>query len=290
MPLITRQNQYRGVNAHLHSFLQNNEVGAWVGFHHMHISKLAESLSAALFPRYEVSVEESLQIHDVDSDRQRRVWPDILINQGDLTSPLPSMAGGLTAPTRTLPAVQTVMIDEETITYTAVRITDGETRRVVTHFELLSPTNKPPARGAAHYRVKREATLRQGIPMVEIDYLHETTSPIGGIPSYPRRDPAAFPYVIIVTDPRPSLEEGTARVYGLRVDEPLPTIAVPLAGQETFILALDPLYQQTFEGLSSFFGRVDYETLPVAFETYDESDRTRIRLRMAAVQQGAGEK
>jgi len=96
------------------------------------------------------------------------------------------------------------------------------------------------------------------------------------VPSYARHESGSFPYLIILTDPRPSLDKGTARIYGFRVNEAFPRIPIPLAGAETLIFDFSLPYQRTFEGLSYFRNRADYSTLPPRISTYDPADRQRI--------------
>lgn len=47
MALITRQNQYRGLNAHLHSYLQSKK-GDWENFHFQHILHINEVMMDVL--------------------------------------------------------------------------------------------------------------------------------------------------------------------------------------------------------------------------------------------------
>lgn len=224
MAIILRENAYRGVNAHLHSVLQN-ESGGWKVFHTAYITHLAEVIDTQLPPGYEVGLTKSLQIAEYH--------------------PTPE--------------------DEELVAVMISQIVTEQRRELVTRIELLSPTNKPPGDGFLQYREKRIATLEEGTPLVEIDYLHETPPPIRRIPSYADKQPNAHPYWIAVTDPRPSLELGETRVYGFDVDEPIPTVDLPLAGSDKLTFDFDAPYQQTFASLSYFRNRADYEHEPPNF-------------------------
>lgn len=68
MTIHTRENAYRGINAHLHSHLQAN--GGWPGFHSEHIVHLREAIEAALpaDSGYFVLTEQSLQVAHYDFD------------------------------------------------------------------------------------------------------------------------------------------------------------------------------------------------------------------------------
>jgi hypothetical protein len=113
-----------------------------------------------------------------------------------------------------------------------------------------------------------------------MDYLHESrpVTRCRAILTGSGRTP-----VILVNDPRPNVEEGRTKILGFGVDDPIPTVDVPLARDEALTFDFGAPYRQTFESLSYFRNRVDYERLPVRFETYSEEDQGRIQARMAAV-------
>ncbi len=287
MAIHLRQNQYRGVNSHLHSTLQH-EPGGWKVFHSAHINDLARAIDVQLPPGYEVALEKSLQIVEYHPDTglkvRRRPEPDVTIYEVDPSPKRTSAASSAATPTLILPAIETIEQDDD-LYYAAVVIYDTEAnaRKAVTRIELLSPSNKPPGDGYLQYREKRMATLEEGTPLVEIDYLHESASPIKGIPSYPEREPGSNPYYIAVTDTRASLEAGETKVYAFVVDEPIPIVDLPLAGDEFLTFDFNPVYNQTFESLSYFSNRVDYEQEPVGFDSYSEADQQRIKARQAGV-------
>src|SRR3954447_11091040 len=77
-PVRSVKNQYRGINAHLHSFLQ--ATGTWNRLHNAQITHLVESLRAALLPLgYVAEMEESLQIRRLDGDAPRSPRADVVI-------------------------------------------------------------------------------------------------------------------------------------------------------------------------------------------------------------------
>lgn len=71
-------------------------------------------------------------------------------------------------------------------------------------------------------------------------------------------------------------------MYGFGVGDPMPVIAIPLAEDDRFTLDFGKVYHQTFESLSAFSRRVDYEREPERMDTYADSDRARIREVMRA--------
>lgn len=291
MPLHLRGNQYKGINAHLHSNLQN-DTDAWSVFHGTHITHLAEAIDALLPPGYVVEPERGLQIkpyhptsgEEIRTQRPKRRKPDLTIYQtGDYTPPSPPTTEPVTAPTLELPAIESLMLDEEAylLGIAIRRVEDNDMGKPVTWIELLSPSNKPGGTGYAQYLEGRESTLRSGIALVEIDYLHQSPPVINTIPAYPDYEAGAHPYFIAMTNPRPNLREGRLRVYGFDVDTPIPAIPIPLADKDLFTLDFGAVYQRTFKSLSTFWRRVDYAQLPQHFEAYHPADQARIHAVMA---------
>ncbi|MCC6802674.1 MAG: DUF4058 family protein [Anaerolineae bacterium] len=155
--------------------------------------------------------------------------------------------------------------------------------RPVTRIELLSPGHKPPRRDARQYLARRIVTLRSGITLVEIDYLHETRPVSPLLPSYPDGEPNAYPYMILVSRPYPTPEEGYTDFYGFGVDDPLPVITIPLVGEDRVLVDLGKVYRQTFESVRVFRMLVDYAQEPAYLDRYHEKDRALIQTRLAAV-------
>lgn len=151
----------------------------------------------------------------------------------------------------------------------------------ITRIELLSPENKPGGSHHANYLMKRRETLESGLRLVEIDWLHETRPVIRGIPSYPDHEDGAFPYWVIVSDPRPSLALGKTDVYGVGMDEILPVTHIPLDDEDVIPVDFGLIYKQTFESRRLFSIVSDYTKEPPRFQTYAPADQARIRQRMA---------
>jgi hypothetical protein len=81
MPLHFRENKYKGINAHLHSYLQD-EPGGWESFHTEHIAALRSAIDAALPAGYYVRNDKSLQLHE---DAPPIEPADISITRPDVT-------------------------------------------------------------------------------------------------------------------------------------------------------------------------------------------------------------
>jgi hypothetical protein len=92
----------------------------------------------------------------------------------------------------------------------------------------------------------------------------------------------AHAYYVVISDPRPSVDSGKAKLNGFSVDAPIPVVEIPLAGSETLTFDFGAVYQHTFE--RGRWGKMlDYATLPERFETYSPEDRERIQVVMQRV-------
>lgn len=286
MAIHSNRNLYPGINAHLNSFLQS-EGGGWESFHAEHIVDISRVLNKHLPPNYYAAAEKSLQISQVNFvesiTRQNR--PDVAIYRLSEQAGQKTSASVAAAPIATLPLVETLEDEEDTITSVVIyEIEEGKIPgKAVTRIELLSPANKP---GQGHYRqymAKRAQALRSGLFLVEIDYLHESRPIIPTLPSYIDHEKDAYPYLVFISNPHPKPEDGHIDIYGFGVDESLPTINIPLMDAENVPLDLAAAYNQTFENARMMQVIVDYEMLPEQFERYTAADQARIRERMKMI-------
>ena len=244
MPIHARKNLYQGVNAHLHSYFQ--QEGGWESFHAVHIVHLLEAVQELLPTGYRAFAEKSLQLSIFDPDT------------GDET-----------------------LVEPEYLRAVVIMHGDSFGRyKPVTRIELLSPANKPPGSHANQYQVSRAETLLSGIHMVEIDYLHERRFPVERISSYPDRALGSLPYNFLVSLGEREERQGQVLRYGCAVDETLPLIPIPLL-KGALKLDLNGVYKRTF-GSNPAYGEdiVDYATLPLGMHTYSEEDQARILKRM----------
>ena len=269
MPIHFRENQYQGINAHFQSFLQN-EPGGWESSHTDYITLLRVALDEQLPSGYIARSEMGLQISEITPANRPpgRSKPDLTIFQTRDMSHKQSPSGPLAVPTALFPIAETVDLEEPLPGLVIYQTGEGTNQRPVTRIEVLSPANKP---GGSHYHSyfqKRSETLRAGLRLIEIDYLHQSRPVIRSIRSYPDRDENAFPYSIVVSDPRPSFEQGQSAFYGFRVNQHIEPIEIPLASEDSIGFDFGRVYDQFFES-SRFCGEiVDYEQLPLRFETY----------------------
>ncbi len=283
MPIHRKQNQYRGVNAHLHSYFQQR--GGWADFHNAHIADLAGALARALaaYPDYTVRLEPSLQTayYDVFTNASTTSTPRPDANMHEFVwrrelSDLPSSA---TRPTHVLSA-SNLFIEEEAVGGVVIY----KAGQAVTRVELLNPASKPPGSHHFQYNFRRSQCLCSLVKLVELDYLHERRSPISDMPDYTRYEPDSYPYMIAVGEMRSSIGPGQFEIHAFRVEDPIPIIALPLDDEDMLTFDFGMVYHQTFYEQTLFGLRhVDYQKLPDAFGVYDEEDKKRIKARMAMV-------
>ncbi len=179
-------------------------------------------------------------------------------------------------------------IDEDKLAASIIyEVIADEIGKPVTRIELLSPTNKRPYEGYEQYREKRNVSLQSGVPLIEIDYLHQQPSIDKRLRHYPN-DPDSHAYSIIVRDPRPNVYKGTSHALIFDVDQPIPTVIIPLsAGQSVDNFDLGAVYNRTFQNSPAFHVQIDYAMLPDQFEAFSTDDQQHIRDRMQIIQQAA---
>jgi len=270
------QNQFRGINPHLHSQLQAD--GNWDNFHVNHISDLTRFLQRDLRELgYLAQAEQSLQIRRRD-ETTRAPESDVTIYDREQHPPTTTgLTGGLA-----LSVPELLDLSEADLaTYRAIGIyqktSDDSRGDAVAWLELLSPANKPNGRHFTSYRDKRTALLQAGLVFIELDYLHHQPPTITLPPTADRS-----PFRILIIDPRPDWLRGDGRVYAIHVDDPLPTLTIPLNAGDSIDFNFDAPYQQTFTGL--FFGdEVDYAQLPTAWGSYSSTDKARILSRLLSL-------
>lgn len=283
MPTMTLMNPYQGINAHLHSMVQNPEdsPSIWAGIHSDFITYLVAELNRILPPNYIARSEQSLQII-TDSDMglsSQRPKPDISIFRNAKSDSTISQTHSSASSVRIVPLAD--YLDEEDYFWASAVIyrvkEHGNLGYPITRIEILSASNKVGGSGYEGYKHNRHRALISGTSLVEIDMLHQTASPLPGIPTYPDEEDS-HPYYVAVTDARTKHNpEHVMMVHIINVDEILPqNLRIPLADDDFVTVKIDKVYQQTFSA-----GRlhivIDYDYLPRKFETYSKSDQERIK-------------
>lgn len=291
------KNQYRGINAHLHSYWQAK--GGWDAFHSNHIAVLTAALKARLLPMgYTAENQQSLQIRRF-GEPAGKPKSDVTIYDAQPSRLTTSVA---TPPQQAALKISELMsLEDEIDEYRAIGIYEfapgeNDLGEPVAWIELLSPSNKPGGQDGDYYQYKRLRLLRSGIVFVELDYLHESPSTFDRIPIYFARkkstkDTSSHAYRIVAIDPRPIFADGMGFSYEFDVDTIIPqTVAIPLNRNDQLKFDFNTPYQRTFEEYFYGWERVDYAQLPLSFDRYSEDDQARIVNRMLAVLKASKEK
>jgi hypothetical protein len=192
--------------------------GDWLDFHNRFTTYCCDLLNDRLPEGYAASVDTQLKlVHAEDNAVEGRMRPDLGVHADPARTPSPTRGGGSVSTLE--PRTLTLPVDYDEIRESSVQILHYPDRRLVTHVELLSPTNKRnPGRG--EYLAKHTALIhQQKVNMVEIDLLLtgerlETVEPL----------PAGDYYAFVTRANRlPQVD-----VYAWGVRHTLPSIPVPL--------------------------------------------------------------
>jgi hypothetical protein len=199
-------------------FIENQE---WSDFHVSLIVGIRESLVPKVAPRYVVRAERRVYVEHVLDENDSSTRPDVTILDSEGESP--GTAGGVAVAVDIQPRVLTLPMPEtQREAYLLVR--ERDTMEVVTVIEVLSAGNKRPGSdGRREYLSKREEVHRSRSHLVELDLLRGGDR-LPTVETLPKGDHYAF----VSRSKRRPREE----VYAWPLPRPLPTIPVPLAGDD----------------------------------------------------------
>lgn len=126
-----------------------------------------------------------------------------------------------------------------------------ETGSAVTIIEMLSPKKKRPGRGRALYERQREAIFGSDVHFVEIDLLRGWEPPS----IYGPEDTGDYRILVSRSEQRPR-----AQLFTWTVLEPIPTIVLPLKGDDGLALALKPVVDKACDRTDLL---VNYQQAPL---------------------------
>lgn len=238
----------------------------WSDFHVTFIVYARAELRKRLPSRYSIVADRYVWIRDPESEAHAMVGkPDLFIREKYPLESSPAVRT-ISAPVKvTLPGIRV-----KGSPY--LKIVDREGRRLVTVFELLSPSNKEPGPDRESYLMKREEYLATGVNLVELDLLRSGKRVPLGNPTPPTAD-----YYIFICR---ATEMPGAGVWPLSVRDTLPDIPVPLhAEDEDVPLPLQPCFLRTYEE-AGFGEEIDYGLPPEP--SLKEPDATWARDLLAA--------
>jgi hypothetical protein len=228
-------------------FLEKNPI-----FNELHTQMLAKAqvlLQPQLRPKYVAKLERHLSEGsvwglEVGVQSLERKEPDIAIVRGS-RSGRPMRATALLSPPTASEFEE--LAEEELALRKQRRITiyvQSRPRLAVTSIELLSPSNKESGTvGQARYLEKRSSALHGGLHWVEIDLLRG-----GERPPIPVRVPASD-YLAYVAQATPS--GWHHQLYTWTIREPLPTVPIPLLGDDRAVLDLAACFRETYDAVAA---------------------------------------
>ena len=209
----------------------------WNDIHFSFLSGIRRELNLALPSRYRATVQDRVVISDLDEPVPGERYPDVTVVDW------PAGRGGVATATR---SQKLVVNTPPLLTYAgepmheySVNIVDGKFgERVVTAVEVLSPSNKRPGSGMAHFRREQEEYRTGRVNRVEIDLLRAGRRMF----EFPERllQPEQHkPYYVIV---HRGDRDRQAEIYALDLRERLPIVGVPLrAKEEDVAVDLQPI-------------------------------------------------
>jgi hypothetical protein len=265
-----------GINPYLMSFLQtvgsSESPSTFPSFHTSHIAHITDALNQVLPQQYIALSEPSMQIQGRDYgdeafEKDSQIIPDVTIYKPQTGS---GSRGGIAAS----PSLVLDVKIEEIREWTSVVIRELRTAQhrkhgeAIVRIELLSPSNMLGQPYGNTYQQTRQKTVMSETTLLEIDYLHEYRSPIPSMPIYPSH-PQAKPYNIAFTKQK-------TEVYFWGINEPIPSILIPLKAEDSIVFDFNKPYQYTWEN-SRFWFYLDYLQDPERMNTYSSDDQTLIR-------------
>jgi hypothetical protein len=223
------------------------EGQVWKDFHSDFVTGVRAALIPLLRPRYIVRIEERVYVEHESDGTSRYIIPDVTIVEG-ASAHEPVSGGGVTVITQPVP-IPVLMPEEVRELYLEVRL--RETHEVVTVIEVLSPDNKRTGSdGREEYLAKREAVLQSRAHLIEIDLLR------GGarLPMAKPLPPADYYAFVHRVRRRP-----LADVWHFTLSDPMPTIPVPLTGDDPDVLLdLQAVFNAVYDRAGYDYS-VDYE-------------------------------
>lgn len=202
------------------------ESQMWEDFHTDFVTAIRQNLVHSVRPKYFVEVERRiyLEAHDPETP-YRNFIADAVISKPETGSrQRESTESGVAVVEETAVEPKRCVIpypDERREAFITIR--GGSQRNIVTVIELLSPTNKRAGTdGRKKYVEKMEEILKTNVHYVEIDLLRD-----GQRTRVLDRPPGDYYAIVSRSSQRPS-----ADVYGWPLFHCLPTIKIPLAGDD----------------------------------------------------------
>jgi hypothetical protein len=233
--------------------------GLWPDVHHELISGIREQLNRSTRPRYVARVEERTYYPEEDDPGLELLAPsvphDFFIPDVKVVDRNPRSTIATATALIDKPVTMVTMPPEE-IREARVEILDTSTRDVVTVIEVVSPSNKViGSAGRKSFLDKRREIMNSPIHWVEIDLLRGSSS-IDSLVTQ-KRPPHDYCVHVSPADHRPQ-----GRVWMLSLEQPLPTVGIPLRSPDADVgLDLQSVLRTAYER-AAYDLTVDYARPP----------------------------
>jgi hypothetical protein len=229
----------------------------WPGVHQRLITYLGDMLNAVLPPHYVADIGERLYVVQPD----RSIYPDVVVVEPPAAAPRPEpVSGGPAAALRSDPPwVLTVEPIERREVFIDI-LSVGDTSRVVTVIEVLSPSNKTAgSEGQQLYITKQQEILQSSTHLIEIDMLRHGDHTVAA-PHQSLRQRGAWDYLVCL---HRGGQRGRYEVWACSLRQRLPRIRVPLTnGDADVALDLQAVFDRCYDE-GAYARRLDYRHAPL---------------------------
>ena len=258
------ESPFPGMNPYLEA------ADTWPDFHDALANEIRVELNRVLPTPYYARLQKRLELGLVlEGGALHRIVPDSTVLRRTLHEPSPAWEIGTTATVPRQPRIEaTPSIDlrvrTDPIQHHLVEIRNARRdHRVVTVIEIVSPSNKAPGPDRRSYEVKQSEVLSSDANLIEIDLLRSGRRLL----PYPEMvavvDDLNCDYLVVLN--RSVLRQGDwmdYTLYPVNLQEPLPCILIPLAGQDPDVLLdLQVVTGRAYEG-GAYSRVVDYLVEP----------------------------
>jgi hypothetical protein len=228
----------------------------WPGVHQGLITYARADLNALLPPHYVADIGERLYV----VQPERSIYPDVVVVEPPAASLLPERGtGGTAAVLRSdAPWVLTVEPIEQREVFIEI-LSVGDTSRVVTVIEVLSPSNKTAGSdGRQLYVAKQREILQSPTHLLEIDLLHYGEHTVAA-PRVSLLEKGTWNYLTCL---HRGGQGGRYEVWATTLRQRLPRIRVPLAhGEADVVLDLQTVFDRCYDE-GAYARRLDYRRDP----------------------------
>ena len=227
----------------------------WLEVHHSLVTYARDQLQPQLPSDLRAHLEQRVFVEAQD-DPDRTVYPDVHVVERSRRIEQTERLAIETDRTRAVAEPLLLHVESEPLGQSFIEIVDvASGRRVITVIEFLSPTNKRPGEGQDLYLRKQRETLEAKVNLVEVDLTREgkriMIAPPHRIPPSHR----TLYQVCVRRGRKPSPIE----IYRVPLEEPLPTIRIPLRENDTdVLLALQPLVERAYS--NGRYDDIDYRS------------------------------